>query len=405
MILSILSKVIFAASIPLAIYGAYFVVVALFSFRHHKRYAQSAPKTRFALVVAARNEESVIGKLIDSLKAQNYPEDLFEIIVAPNNCTDYTEQAAIAHGARIFTPSGTVKSKGEVLTQIVDKVILAENFDAMCVFDADNLAAPNFLQEINNAMQNGAEVVQGSRDSKNPRQTAVSGWYSICYWMLNQFYNRPRAFLGLSALINGSGFAVSCDMLRQLGGWHTSTMTEDYEFSARTALLGAKVDFAPEAIVYDEQPLHFAASWKQRRRWVTGSLQGLRLYGIPLLRAVILQHSFICFDMLLTFLAPVLGLVSMVFSLFGSTLFGLIPMLIIFAASAAFTVLGSAAAAAFTMIIRRRPLNGMWGAMASFWLFLLSQMAITISCIIKKQDKWEPIVHTNAVGLDEINVA
>ncbi|MEG0340035.1 MAG: glycosyltransferase family 2 protein, partial [Oscillospiraceae bacterium] len=121
---------------------------------------------------------------------------------------------------------------------------------------------------------------------------------------------------------------------------HTSTMTEDYEFSARTALLGAKVDFAPEAIVYDEQPLHFAASWKQRRRWVTGSLQGLRLYGIPLLRAVILQHSFICFDMLLTFLAPVLGLVSMVFSLFGSTLFGLIPMLIIFAASAAFTVLG-----------------------------------------------------------------
>ncbi|MEG0339083.1 MAG: glycosyltransferase, partial [Oscillospiraceae bacterium] len=171
MILSILSKVIFAASIPLAIYGAYFVVVALFSFRHHKRYAQSAPKTRFALVVAARNEESVIGKLIDSLKAQNYPEDLFEIIVAPNNCTDYTEQAAIAHGARIFTPSGTVKSKGEVLTQIVDKVILAENFDAMCVFDADNLAAPNFLQEINNAMQNGAEVVQGSRDSKNPRQT------------------------------------------------------------------------------------------------------------------------------------------------------------------------------------------------------------------------------------------
>ena len=175
------------------------------------------PTTRFAVLIAARNEAAVIGNLVDSLFAQNYPRDLYEVIVAPNNCTDDTEAVARAHGARIFRPQGRITGKGEVLRQAVDAIALRERFDAICVFDADNLVDPDFLARMNDAFCSGAAVAQGFRDSKNPRQSAISGCYSICYWMLSRFYNNAREVLGLSALVNGSGFMVSCALLRRLG--------------------------------------------------------------------------------------------------------------------------------------------------------------------------------------------
>ena len=94
--------------------------------------------------------------------------------------------------------------------------------------------------------------------------------------------------------MNGSGFAVTTALLRRLGGWHTVTMTEDYEFSAQCAMLGERVHFVPEALIYDEQPLTFRQSWKQRRRWTTGSLQGLQNYGHGLFSSFVLHGSLPC---------------------------------------------------------------------------------------------------------------
>ena len=300
MVTLILTRIVFVLSIPLCLYAVYFGVVALFGLRKKLPAApQAKPEKRFALVVAARNEAAVIGHLVDSLYGQD-------------NCTDDTEAVAAGRGARIFRPEGVIRSKGEVLTQVVDKIVLAEEFDAMCVFDADNLVDGQFLARMNDALVSGAQVAQGFRDSKNPEQSAISGCYSICYWMLNRFYNGARSALHLSALVNGSGFAVTTALLRRLGGWHTVTMTEDYEFSAQCAMLGERVHFVPEALIYDEQPLTFRQSWKQRRRWTTGSLQGLQNYGHGLFSSFVLHGSLICLDMYLTFLVPMVQLASVV---------------------------------------------------------------------------------------------
>ena len=307
------NRFLFAASVIFTIYGLYFAFIGVRGLTRKTPSIPSAkPQKRIACVVAARNEAAVIGPLVESLLAQDYPRELFEVIVAPNNCTDNTEAIAKNAGARIFHPKGVIRSKGEVLTQVVDEIILKENFDGMCVFDADNLAGRGFLARMNDALCAGIHAAQGFRDSKNPEQTAISGCYSICYWMLNRFYNSARASMGLSALVNGSGFVVSRELLEDLDGWHTVTMTEDYEFSAQCALRGHRVHFIPDAVIYDEQPLTFAQSWRQRRRWTTGSLQGLQEYGFSLFRQAIVKKSWICFDMYLTFLMPFVQLLGVI---------------------------------------------------------------------------------------------
>ena len=107
-----LFKLLFAIlAIPglfLAVYALYFFCIALVGIWRRAHYAPAAPTTRFAVLIAARNEAAVIGNLVDSLFAQNYPRDLYEVIVAPNNCTDDTEAVARAHGARIFRPQGRI---------------------------------------------------------------------------------------------------------------------------------------------------------------------------------------------------------------------------------------------------------------------------------------------------------
>lgn len=404
-------------SVALGVYMVYFGIVALLGLvRKAPEFKNAPPEKRFACVVAARNEEAVIGQLVDSLKAQEYPHELYEIIVAPNNCTDATETVAREHGARVFHPKGIIRSKGEVLTQIVDEIVLKEKFDALCVFDADNLASKQFLAVMNNALCAGAGVVQGFRDSKNPEQTAISGCYSICYWMLNRFYNMARAALGLSALVNGSGFAVTVDMLRRLGGWHTVTMTEDYEFSAQCALAGQRVHFAPGAVIYDEQPLTFAQSWRQRRRWTTGSLQGLQEYGWKLFCRTLTKHSGVCFDMFLTFLMPfaslagvVVGTLSMGPMLISGSLVlgqfvlkGLAAVVLLAAGAFLLSILGTAAAALVTVLLKKGSVAGMWRGVCAFWVFAFSQTVLTLLSFVSKETSWKPIAHTSAKSLRDM---
>ena len=338
------------------------------------------------------------------------------MIVAPNNCNDDTAAVAAAHGARLFTPKGIIKSKGAVLTQVVDTVVIGEQFDAMCVFDADNLVDEQFLAHMNDAIVNGAKIVQGFRDSKNPKQSAVSGCYSICYWMLNRFYNAARVSLGLSALVNGSGFAVTRGILEQLDGWHTCTMTEDYEFSAQCALLGECVHFSEEARIYDEQPLTFAESWKQRRRWTTGSLQGLNQYGHRLFAKVVLERSAICFDMYLTFLTPLVQLLSVIAAIVGIALalsgggillhgiliHGLVIAIVTTLVGLFACVLGSMILAAVTVSLQHTPMRAMGKSIATYWLFLMSHTALTLLSFVYPKTTWDPIAHTAAKSLSQI---
>lgn len=416
MLLTIISNLLIAAGVLLGIYSIYFLCIALHGLREKTAPAPTAPRTRFALVVAARNEAAVIGHLVDSLYQLDYPKELYDVYVAPNNCTDNTAAVAADHGAKLFVPQGTVRSKGDVLTQVVDELVLPGGYDAMCVFDADNLVDGKFLQHMNAQLCAGEQLVQGFRDSKNPRQSAMSGCYTICYWLVNHFYNRGRAALGLSALVNGSGFAISRSMLETLGGWHTKTMTEDYEISAQCALAGGRVAFCEAARIYDEQPITFAESWKQRRRWTTGSLQGVQLYGHSLFAQAVLRRSAVCLDLYLTFLMPIVQLISLVCGaigagvlvlrgmlvLHGMVIHGSVVALFCLGAGILFTVFGSALVAALVVVLQRSSPRAMAKAIATFWVFLFSHTVLTLVSFVHRKTVWEPIHHTAAVSLAQV---
>ena len=57
-----------------------------------------APVRRFAILIPAHNEAALIGRLLESLRALDYPRELVEICVVADNCTDATAEIARSAG-------------------------------------------------------------------------------------------------------------------------------------------------------------------------------------------------------------------------------------------------------------------------------------------------------------------
>lgn len=175
------------------------------------------PEKTFALIVAAHNEEMVIDHIIDSLQKLDYPNNLYDIFIIADNCTDDTAEISRKLGVNVFERNVPSKrGKGYALEWMFDKIFKMEKkYDAIAVFDADNLVSANFLKEMNAKLLNGYKVVQGYIDSKNPEDSWITQSYSISFWTANRLFQLARWNLGLSNQIGGTGFCMETDILKK----------------------------------------------------------------------------------------------------------------------------------------------------------------------------------------------
>lgn len=364
---------------------------------------------RFAILIPARNEESVIGNLIDSLKNQNYPRELYTICVIPNNSTDRTEEVARSHGACILNCTVKTKTKGDVLEYAFSRLKEEKDIDAYIVFDADNVVHPDFLSYMNSCLESGYLVAQGYRDSKNPSDNWLSGSYTLFYLFQNVFFNRSRMSIDGSASINGTGFMIKKEVIDE-EGFKTFTLTEDVEFSGQCALRGEKIVFVEEAITYDEYPVSFVPSWKQRKRWSAGILECMKRYFIPLLKRYFKAKELPAFDMALVYLGPLMQILNFInivmlfiFKIFDVTLHDLFSYA--FASGLSFLLITSLIGIlieVFMLVLKKKKVLPLVMGILLFPVFLISWIPINISCILKKHTKWEEIKHDRAVEIKDV---
>lgn len=366
-------------------------------------------QNRFMAIIPAHNEETVVGNLVESLKKQKYPQDLYDIYVIADNCTDKTAEIAKKAGAIVYERFDEKhKTKGYALQWFLKQKIEEDApYDAFCIFDADNIVNENFLKAMNKKLCQGEDVVQGYRDIKNPSDSWVSAGYAIFYWTMNRFYHLARYNLGLSPLINGTGFMVKFDVVKP-NGWNTKTLTEDIEFSLKRIIEGKKLGWATDAIVYDEQPVGFKQSWSQRTRWTVGHIQCLKEYTKPLAVAVKDNKTLMNFDGLLYMLGSI--------PMFVLTIVLLILNVILYIGNGMTTgellwnalryVIPTFLLPIFTgimiMLIDKKPIRPMIKGLALYPLFLGSWLLINFKCLFKRNVKWEKIEHVKSVKIDEM---
>jgi len=260
-----------------------------------RQHPKALNKLKFAVLICARNEESVIRLPVKSILMAKYPTDRREVIVLADNCSDATAARAREAGAEVWEKTTRSSGKGDVLSWGLEKLLARGGFDAVAVFDADNIVSDGWFDAMNDALQDGEMVVTGRRHSSNATTNVISGWYTVYWDMMNELSNRVRTNLGLSGKLTGTGFAFLPSALGP-EGWKTCTMVEDVEFTVQTNLRGGRIAYVPEADYADEQPVTVAYMWRQLRRWATGGWQVVRCYFGEWIVAVVKHPSIRLFD-------------------------------------------------------------------------------------------------------------
>ena len=298
------------------------------------------------------------------------------------------------------------KTKGAALSWFLkQKIEENADYDALCIFDADNVVDSGFLTAMNLKLNQGETVVQGYRDIKNPTDSWVASGYAIFYWMMNRFYHLARYNIGLSPLINGTGFMVKFDLIKPTG-WDTKTLTEDIEFSLINIAKGSRLGWATDAIVYDEQPVDFKSSWSQRSRWTVGHLQCMKLYTKDLASGVVKNKKLMNFDGFLYILGIPIMLVTFAILIINGLLYAdgemtTVELIWQYAKYLVCTFVLPIITGVITLWLDKRPIKPMIKGLLMYPIFMGSWILINIKCLFKSDIKWEKIQHVRNIAIEE----
>ena len=374
----------------------------------------------YGFLIAAHNEEAVIANLVQSIKEQNYPADKIDVFVIADACTDATAERAREAGAIVYERNDLAhKGKSWVLDFAVKRILVEYpgRHEGFFIFDADNLLSPDYVRCMNDAFDQGYMAVTSYRNSKNFGSSWISSAYATWFLREARYLNNARMQLGTSCAVSGSGFLVSAEIMRGMNGWHFHTLTEDIQFSTFCAVHGIRIGYSP-AEFYDEQPVTFAASWKQRMRWTKGFYQVFFTYGAQLVGAVAGFRRFAAYDLLMT-IAPgmLLSLISFVtnctFLAVGYLSHGFLATnaeLEMCLGSLVMTFIGLYGTFFFmgllTTITEFKHIHTpkRWRIVTNlftFPLFMFTYIPLTVAALFKKVE-WVPTRHDVAVSIDEV---
>lgn len=271
--------------------GAYTFVVALCGFLPRRSVPAVEPLHRFVVLIPAHDEAAVVGDAVRALTGLEYPRRMFRVVVVADNCTDDTAERARAAGAdEVLEREDPLHAgKGYALRWALERVASRWTPDAVCVFDADNVMTPNFLSVMNARLAAGAQVVQGYLDTKNPDDSWVTKAISTGYSVSSRLFQLSRENLGMSAALGGTGYCIRVATLRAFPP-DPACVTDDAELQMRLLREGIRVEWAHDAVTFDEKPLTLEASNAQRTRWMQGRWDVARRHLVPLLARAI-RHA------------------------------------------------------------------------------------------------------------------
>ncbi|PFG17410.1 cellulose synthase/poly-beta-1,6-N-acetylglucosamine synthase-like glycosyltransferase [Propionicimonas paludicola] len=388
------------------LYGVYQVAVSIrFGGKLPTLPDAEGPAHKFAVLVFARNEEVVIGQLLNSLNDQDYPSDAFQVFVTADNCTDRTAEIAREAGAVVYErSSGGPAGKGAALTWFFQEHF-PEGFDACVVFDADNVVDPGYLAAMNRQLAAGNPIAVGYRMGKNPSSSWVAGANTIFWLMQSRFIHLPRAMWNLPCTtVGGTGFMFSLSVLGN-NGWQTSSACEDIEFTLKAIANGWHVAFAEDALFFDEQPLTFSQSLIQRYRWSVGTVQLVRT-AVPQLLASVRRGQLSAMDGALYIigvtvggLSSILWLASVVLGLASGA--GVANTLVTLLVG---TVVGYLVLLAFSLLVvrlERARWTGMSKAVLGFPVWLFAWSIINVVVLFYRDPTWHIVNHTENLSLAE----
>jgi cellulose synthase/poly-beta-1,6-N-acetylglucosamine synthase-like glycosyltransferase len=288
--------------------GSYLLWLTLFS-RRSASPAPGAVQRRFEIVIPAHNEESGIAQTIESVRAIDYPREMFAVTVIADNCTDRTAELAQAAGARVILREDQARrGKGYGLAYAFARILREGHADGLVVVDADTVVSPNLLRAFSARLKNGAHVVQADYAVRNPFDSWRTRLMAIALGSFHVLRSLARERLKVSCGLRGNGMCFTATVLKKVPHDAVS-LVEDLEYGIRLGEGGYRVHYAAEAHVYGAMVAGATAARSQRRRWEGGRWALAKRDGPRLLSRAWVKRDPLLLDLALDLLIPPLSFI------------------------------------------------------------------------------------------------
>ena len=234
----------------------------------------------FCILIPARDESKVIENIINSIKNQSININMQDVYVIVEDINDLTVNICKNNNVSYFVRRKlNLKSKGYALMEMIEDLYQNNKlYDMYFIFDADNILDKDYFKEMIKCYEMGYDVGTGYRKSSNININALTSSSALTFSLINNLLNENKVAKNRSITISGTGYYISSKIIDEFKSFPFHLMTEDYEFSMYLAMHNYSSIYNKKAIFYDEQPIKFKMSIKQRIRWCYGYLSVRRKY-------------------------------------------------------------------------------------------------------------------------------
>jgi cellulose synthase/poly-beta-1,6-N-acetylglucosamine synthase-like glycosyltransferase len=269
-------------------------------FRHSRQKAPAARLRKIAVLVPGYKEDNVIIETARQSLNQTYPKSLFDVYIIADSFRQETIDLLKTIDVNIIEVSFDESTKAKALNTAMSRI--SKEYETAVVLDADNIMAPDFLDLVNQAFENGITVLQGHRIAKNTN-TYFAILDAISEEINNHIFRKGHRVLGLPSALIGSGMAFSYGFYKTIMK-EVTAKGEDKELEIKLLKNSVKIEYLHEAYVWDEKIQKAEVFARQRRRWLSAQIVILRSYFGTGLWQLVTRGNIGLFDKVLQTILP-----------------------------------------------------------------------------------------------------
>ncbi len=271
------------------------------------------------VLVAARDEENVIERLVERLLSLEYPEEKISFWIIDDGSQDNTPHLLkdLSNKFSSINVLSRTRMSGGGKSGALNSVLKQTEGEWLFILDADAQLQSNvLLRAINLALHGGWSGVQLRKAVVNCELNKIAA-YQAMEMAMDAVIQRGRLASGGVAELRGNGQLINRQVLESCGQFNEQTITDDLDLSFRFLLTRSPIVIMWDPPVQEEAVESVSALFRQRKRWAEGGLQRFFDYW-PLLISKRLSKfkklDLACF-FLLQYVLPVVSFIDFVVSI------------------------------------------------------------------------------------------
>ena len=225
------------------------------------------------VMIPAHNEECVISNTVENILQMTYEN--FEVIVIDDRSTDNTASVIKDLEKKHDKVKALIREKDAFpgKSAVLNDAFKIARGEAVLVFDADATVEPDFLSKLVPDLEpKDVGAVQARKVIRNKNQNILTRCQNNEYTM-DTYFQVGRDSVKGAVELRGNGELIKREAIEDIGGWNNYTIVDDLDMSTRLHIKGWDVRYCIDAVVYEEGIAYLAPLFRQRRRWLEGTIR------------------------------------------------------------------------------------------------------------------------------------